>query len=439
VGFIVVLQLICFAVLDGGHLSKAAYALFVVVPVLLVVVFALAMVRLIDRAQWHVVGQNRALAEVNAELERRKGEGHAFYDVLLQISNQSPSGQVLSAVVDNARNLLASDGAGLCLDDEAMFLVKLDDPAPGATLFGKGTVCSVSHECVSPCVRGSGACPVRRSPEWYEKLAVPVRGPWGALGELWIARHEERPYTERDREFLVSLAGLVEIALAGARARELEHEGAVLEERHRIAREMHDGVAQVLGATHLRLRALGPRAEVGDRAKVVVELEELADLCDEAYRDVREAILGLRESTRFGRGLVDSLRTYVEKFSQQSGIETLLVCDVEHDLELSPRCEVQVVRVIQEALTNARKHAGATKAFVRVSETDHSTLFTVEDDGAGFDAAAMLERDGYGLHSMRDRMLLLNGRLTVDSAPGRGTRVVAEIPVLSPSRTALSR
>jgi two-component system nitrate/nitrite sensor histidine kinase NarX len=316
-----------------------------------------------------------------------------------------------------------------------MFLVRLDDPPAGAELFADGTVCSVTEECTAPCDHGSAVCPVRRSPEWSAKLAVPVRGPWGALGELWTARRTDSPYTDRDRQLLVSLAGLVEIALAGARARELEHEGAVLAERQRLAREMHDGVAQVLGATHLRLRALGPRA---DEPRVVGELEELADMCQEAYHDVREAILGLREATPAGCGLLRRLETYVEKFARQSGIDAALVSDVPHDLELSPRCEVQLVRVVQEALTNVRKHAGATKVFVRVSETDRSTVFTIEDDGAGF-VVGPSDRDGYGLQSMRDRVLLLNGRLTVDSAPGRGTRVVAEIPVLSTGRTLLSR
>lgn len=435
--FIVVLELVCFALLQGDHLPAATYVLMVVVPVAVVVAFAHAMLRVIGRAQRHVVEQNAQLVQANAQLERRKNEGHVFYDVLLQISNQTSSGKVLTAIVEGARRLLASDGGGLCLDDEAMFLVRLDEPNAGSEIFSDGSVCSVTEECTCSGDEATGSCAVRRSPEWSAKLAVPVRGPWGALGELWLGRHDGPPYTERDRRFLVSLAGLVEIALAGARARELEHEQAVLAERQRLAREMHDGLAQVLGATHLRLRGLGPRAEGLRDGTLAAELEDIADSCQEAYQDVREAILGLRESAP--RALLPSLRAYVDKFSRQSGIDARLVCEVSHELDLSPRCEVHVVRVVQEALTNVRKHAGATRAVVRVTETDHSTLFAVEDDGCGFELLPGAERDGYGLQSMRDRIQLLNGRLTVESAPGCGTRVLAEIPVLSAARPLLAR
>lgn len=435
--FVVALQLVCFALLREDALPPVVYGLMVVVPVAVVVAFAHGMLRVIGRAQLHVVDQNAQLVEANGLLERRKNEGHVFYEVLLQISNQAPSSKVLTAIVDGARGLLGSDGGGLCLDDEALFLVRLDEPVAGGELFADGAVCSVSDECASSCEQPAGSCAVRRPPEWAAKLAVPVRGPWGALGELWIGRRTGPQYSERDRRFLVSLAGLVEIALAGARARELEHEGAVLAERQRLAREMHDGLAQVLGATHLRLRGLGPRAEGLHDARLVEELEDIADSCQEAYQDVREAISGLREAAP--HGLLASLRNYVDKFARQSGLQASLVCDVAHDLDLSPRCEVQVVRVVQEALTNVRKHADATRALVRVSETGRSTVFTVEDDGCGFELLPGAERDGYGLQSMRDRIQLLNGRLSVESAPGRGTRVVAEVPVLSAARPLLTR
>jgi signal transduction histidine kinase len=156
-------------------------------------------------------------------------------------------------------------------------------------------------------------------------------------------------------------------------------------------------------------------------------LAELAGLCHEAYRDVREAILGLRESSS-GRTLLESLAAYVDKFSRVSGIVTTLETD-QPDLALGPRCEVQVIRVIQEALTNVRKHSGATTAVVRVSAGPQSTSFVVEDDGDGFDPAAhRADAGGFGLHTMRERTELVNGSLTVDSAPGQGTRVVVRLP-----------
>ncbi len=180
------------------------------------------------------------------------------------------------------------------------------------------------------------------------------------------------------------------------------------------------------------------RPEVGGSPRVAKELEDLAELTEEAYRDVREAILGLRESSRVDRGLVESLRAYLEKYSHQSGVKATLESTLGGEPALQPRTEVQVIRVIQEALTNVRKHSGAGSAVVRLSERDDAVRIVVEDDGRGFDLTGTLfGRDGYGLHTMRERMELIGGTLTIDSTPGSGTRVIATIPgVLHPQAAA---
>jgi two-component system nitrate/nitrite sensor histidine kinase NarX len=104
--------------------------------------------------------------------------------------------------------------------------------------------------------------------------------------------------------------------------------------------------------------------------------------------------------------------------------------DLEEEPRLSPKAEVQIIRVIQEALTNVRKHAAASSAVVRVSSEEAAVFFEIEDDGRGFDLArSLLDRDSrFGLQTMRERMELIGGTLSVDSAPGRGTRLVARVP-----------
>jgi len=379
------------------------------------------------------------LAQLVADLQRRKHEGHAFYDVLLQISNQNAPPDVLSGVVAHARVLMGSDEAVLSLDENAWRSVQFAGTlgtAEGTASFTDGSACITSevgphHKAHRPQV----ACPVRSSPDWLASLTVPIRGPIGMLGELWIGRRSAAPFTERDRAFLVTLSGLAAIAITSAQMREAGRQRAVLAERERIAREMHDSLAQVLGVTHLRLRALDAREEVASSPEIAKELSELADINQEAYRDVREAILGLRDSSKTERGLEDNLRAYLAKYSQQCEIETSLDSDLDHELALSPRSEVQVIRVIQEALTNVRKHSGANSATVHVTESDAATTFVVEDDGHGFDpGGSLLDRDGYGSFTMLERMELLNGSLTIDSAPGRGTRVIACVPERSHPR-----
>jgi two-component system nitrate/nitrite sensor histidine kinase NarX len=376
-------------------------------------------------------------AQLVADLNRRKHEGHAFYDVLLQISNQNAPPDILSAVVLHARDMMGSDEAVLSLNEGASRSVQFAGTLEGGTAaFNDGTDCITSETGPRHIAHGDTVpCPVRSSPEWKAIMTVPIRGPVGLLGELWIGRRPGVQFTERDRAFLVTLSGLAAIAITAAQMRENGRQRAVLAERGRIAREMHDSLAQVLGVTHLRLRALDAREEVRDSREIAVELAELADICQEAYRDVRESILGLRGSNRAERGLLDNLRAYLAKYSQQCEITTSLDCDIDHDLTLSPRCEVQVIRVIQEALTNVRKHSGAKSAVVHITETDSSTTFVVEDDGHGFDPGdSPHDRDGFGLFTMRERVALLNGSLRIDSAPGRGTRVIADIPERSHPR-----
>jgi signal transduction histidine kinase len=366
------------------------------------------------------------LAQLVADLERRNSEGRAFHDVLLQISNQSAPADILGSVVRQARELLDSDEAVLCLTEDASRTVRLERTASSVG----GTVSvTFAPDQASNVHEHHLVCPVRTSSQLTSTLTVPLRGPDGTLGDLWIARRSEVPFTARDRAYLGALCGLAAIALTSAQARENGRQGAILSERERIAREMHDSLAQVLGVTHLRLRALDGRQEVRAAREIAVELAQLADICEEGYNDVREAILGLRQSGRAERGLLDSMGAYLAKYSDQCGIETTLVSELEHELALSPRCEVQMIRVIQEALTNVRKHSGARSAVVRITESDSMTTFVVEDDGDGFDPGGPLsQRDRFGLFTMRERMGLLNGSLTIDSAPGHGTRVIAGVP-----------
>jgi two-component system nitrate/nitrite sensor histidine kinase NarX len=172
------------------------------------------------------------------------------------------------------------------------------------------------------------------------------------------------------------------------------------------------------------------RPDVAPAGRVAGELEDLASVNEEAYRDVREAILGLREASRT-QGLLEALGAYLDKYAVQSGIAVELDSTLDGEPALPAATEIQLIRVIQEALTNVRKHARATRAHVRLASAEPGTVtVVVEDDGRGFDSTATtVHRDGgYGLQTMRERMQLAGGSLRIDSQPGRGTRVIAIVP-----------
>ena len=198
---------------------------------------------------------------------------------------------------------------------------------------------------------------------------------------------DDRPFNDREWRFLHRIAELAVIAITSARMREHERQMAILAERERLAREMHDSLAQVLGFIHLQLRHSAAKVAGSSRASCTPASTSSTSVAQDAYRDVREAILGLRESSRAGRSLFENLRAYLERYQHQAGIETTFESDFDEPPQLSPQAEIHVIRVIQEALTNVRKHARARHAVVRATIDDGMVVFSVEDDGRGFDVA----------------------------------------------------
>lgn len=202
---------------------------------------------------------------------------------------------------------------------------------------------------------------------------------------------------------------------------------AILEERDRLAREMHDSLGQVLGFVNLKAKvaedliARGRAAEAGD------ELGQMRGAVQSAYEDVRQAILSLR-TTGQGRGLMAGLRDFAATVARQSGLVVEL--EAPEEIQLQPAVEAQVIRVVQEALTNIRKHAHASRAQIRFQREGGATVVSVVDDGRGFDLAGVEAASGmrFGLLTMRERAESIGGTLVIDTAPGKGTTVRLRIP-----------
>ena len=372
------------------------------------------------------------MSQLVASLQRRRREAGALYELALQVTNQYALSDILGTTVRYARELLGADDGVLCLNEPTSRVMKLAGAGAGLPFAADGTACiSPDPGLITERHGGQPVCPVRESPVYRATLEAPLRTPQGSLGDLWVGRAADTPFGAADRALLAALGDLAAIAVSSARTREVEREAAIIAERERIAREMHDSLAQVLATTHVRLRHLVAGSAGGASPAAVEQLEELAGLTEEAYRDVRETILGLRTSSRAGGSLLPGLAQFVERYSRQSGIRATLHAPPEGELGLAPGAEIQVIRVIQEALTNVRKHAQATSATVSVVDAgDGAVTITVEDDGRGFDLAdtALGGAESFGLHTMRERMELVGGTLSIDTAPGRGTRVIARVP-----------
>lgn len=207
---------------------------------------------------------------------------------------------------------------------------------------------------------------------------------------------------------------------------------AILEERERIAREMHDGLAQVLGYVNTKAQAVRRFLAVNKIDEAQAHLLQLEEAARAVYADVREAILGLRTTVAQGQDLTGTLTDYIRHFEMQSGIPTTLVIAEQADLcKLTPMVEVQTIRIIQEALTNIRRHANAQQATVTMQQRNGHALITIEDDGCGFapNQSHHSDRPRFGLQTMRERAEGVGGALTIHSMPGSGTRICVTLPM----------
>jgi nitrate/nitrite-specific signal transduction histidine kinase len=384
---------------------------------------AISMAALVDLAG--TIGTAAILATSLADLRREEHERAALYAVALQLTGRTELRASLDTITHHARELLGAERAVACLADP-----RADghgyDWASRLALADDGSTCLLAHPDASGDMgRHNPACPMQHDGATAVFAARPMHGADGFMGELCVRRESGVPFSDRERELLGALADMAAIAVGTARLREAEHEFTIVAERDRIARELHDSIAQVLGVIHLRLRGLEPRLGTTSANDTAAEIADVAEIANEAYKDVREAILGLRESVASAGGLERALGEYLRKYSGQTGIKATLRCDETARRALTPRSEVQLLRVVQEALTNVRKHAGARHVSVGLEVEDGVVTLAVMDDGGGFDPSRLEEAfdHGFGLASMRERVEQIGGTLAVHTALGTGTTV----------------
>lgn len=207
---------------------------------------------------------------------------------------------------------------------------------------------------------------------------------------------------------------------------------AVLDERDRLARELHDNLAQVLGYVSTQGQAAREVLSQGKPILAGEMLTRLITVAQNAQGDAREYIAGTGTGPLTSRGLLPALDEYIGQFSQSSGLRTELVASpgIEQGM-FEPVVEVQLLRIVQEALTNVRKHAHARSARVVLSMEGNNGEIVIEDDGRGFlpEQLPAIGRQSFGLRVIRERAMEFGGDVQVTSAPGVGTRVVVRVPL----------
>jgi signal transduction histidine kinase len=231
---------------------------------------------------------------------------------------------------------------------------------------------------------------------------------------------------------LLMLRDVTEQRRVQAQTLEQQRTLAVLHERERLARELHDSLAQVLAFMNTQGQAVRRLLERGEIAAADEQVGRLVEVAREADIDIRESILGLRVALAEG-GLWPALTTYLDQYEQRFGIHTeLRRPETFGDEAFAPLVEVQLLRIIQEALANARKHSCAHSVRVTFAARDGFAQVAVQDDGCGFDPGEVFKDSAgrVGLRVMRERAEEIGGALALQSAPGRGTEVVVTVPLM---------
>jgi signal transduction histidine kinase len=259
-------------------------------------------------------------------------------------------------------------------------------------------------------------------PDMRSFLGVPISAPEGVIGAFYLTEKvEASDFTEADQKLIELLAAHAAIAITNARLYEQSRELSILSERNRLALELHDAVSQKLFS--LVLTAEAAATLVGrDAGAAGEQLARLKILAQEALDELRGLIFELRPPDLERDGLCGVLRKHVEVLRQRQSGE--ITVELQDGIGGDPERDAEILRIAQEALHNALRHAGAEHVIVRLRADNEELVLEVDDDGVGFDPSApKLRSKRLGLTSMEERARRLGGRLEIDSTPGAGTSV----------------
>jgi signal transduction histidine kinase len=406
----------------------------------------------IERMERQVVGQNRELREVGETARRQATQLRALHEAELALTSDLTLETVLRRIVDLARELTGARYGALAVVDDGGHIVRfltagltpeelalLGEPPTGRGLLGPIFVDNrpIRIDEIARDPRSIGFPPGH--PPMRTFLGVPIVLHGRVYGNLYLTDKQDAagqiPFSDEDESGVSLFAAQAAIAMENARLHGEVQGLAASVERERIARELHDSLAQALGYVRLRAAAARDALAQGELAAAETALRQIGDVVGDAYVEVREAILGLRSSgSGAERSLTDALSDYVERYREQSGVDVALeIGDGVSQSRLAPVVEVQLVRIVQEALANVRKHARTDRALLRldvvVGGGGPRLRATVSDAGRGFDLDAGTMHARFGLTIMRERAEGVGGTFGVETAPGRGTRVVVEMPL----------
>ena len=376
-----------------------------------------------------VVDNARLYAETRQHLAESQGLQRVASALLHKISPEA----VLEIVCAEAQQLTGATGSAVLLVEDATWLrvaySRETEPAFFDRIPVAGSLAGISVRQNEPFLTNA---PAGESYEYLQGerptafLSVPLHANGDVIGVLEVI---DKPggFVKDDIRIVSLFANQAAINIEHARLNQEAGQVAVLEERQRLARELHDSVVQSLYSMALYADAAALALTAGKQDVTVNYLHELRDTARSAMYDMRLLIFELHPPTLEQDGLVTALRVRLASVEAQAGVHAEL--EVEGERRLPIMIEQELYRIAQEALNNIMKHAQAQYVMVRVQFNDGNVCLQVHDDGDGFDPRSVENSGGMGLHSFTARAAKIGGRVTVESQPGQGTTVTVHVAI----------
>jgi signal transduction histidine kinase len=388
-------------------------------------------------------GQQIGVAVENASLfaaqQRRAEQFQVIAEVGRQITSIMDIDAVLNQVVHLVQKTFGYDHVALALleDDYAVYRVGAgrlwEDPAfdfnPSHLKIGDegvtGRVAASGEALYLPDVREDTGYVEMQGSRTLSELTVPIKVKGEVIGVLDAQSDRLNAFDDSDLIVMQSLADQAAVAIENARLYREAQKLAVVEERNRLARELHDSVTQALYGVTLHAEAAFRQLKNHKMKLAIEQLEELKATAQEALREMRLLIFELRPSVVELQGLIPALRARLEAVEERAGIQVEM--NIDDQLVLSERVQDGLYRIAQEALNNALKHAKANQIILNLTRELSHVVLEVTDDGIGFNPEEAVEGGGLGLDGIIERAELLGAELILDSWPERGTTIRVEV------------
>jgi two-component system, NarL family, nitrate/nitrite sensor histidine kinase NarX len=378
--------------------------------------------------------------EKTAELEEKRERLESLYQVTALVAKATSLDELAQDFSQRVMRIARADGVAIRWSDQSnqRFLMLAASGLPASMVEEEQCLRAGDCHCGTPSLTsGLRVIPIHDLTEqslqhcikagFGTVVNIPIRFHERLMGEVSLFFNAKVLPTLAERSLLEALTSHLASAMENLRLNALEREAAISGERHLLARELHDSIAQSLAFLKIQVQLMRDALQKGTAAEIQTVLDEIDVGVRESYGDVRELLMHFRTRTN-AEDIEPALATTLQKFEHQTGLKTTLTMSG-HGIPMSPDLQIQVLHIVQEALSNVRKHAHASHVWLNVQQQP-VWQFEVRDDGIGFTPDNQsLDETHVGLRIMSERAQRIDAQLDVLSTPRRGSSIVLTLPM----------